>query len=34
TKRPDYREECVFDPNASLSIAARYLIDEAKKVCR
>jgi DNA-binding transcriptional LysR family regulator len=34
TKKPVYREECLFNPSATLSVAARFLIDEVKALAR
>lgn len=34
TKKPDYREECAYNPAASLSVAAQFLLDDLKKTVR
>lgn len=34
TKKPIYREECAFDPAATLSVAAQFLINELKSLMR
>lgn len=34
TKKPDYREECAFNPAASLSVAAQFLIGEVKRLAQ
>ena len=30
TKKPEYREECVYDPAAGLSVAAQFLLKELR----